>query len=525
MSVLAMVVVTQWAEAELAATPIDGRPWIAHLVDRLRQAQTVAEVSVVCQPACYDVVAPHVPADTPCVVVTEPLRWAARQDAVLVADVPVWQLFADPRRLDALAMTPYDSASVTCLRAVLDHDHALALSGGADVTLFTRHGLRLAAAGGDVGPGRLDVPCAPAPPELRLRGVVDAAWGATLQRALLAHGCAADLGRVDDVLTRDGLHRVAVWRDGAGRAPRRVLTVRCLPDRDVRWLLAHLGHLPGVELDVVTPAHLAAPTALMPGVHEVIAFAGRSFDLAAVDTATLRAIRERRYDLCVIPRRTPCGRGFENVTPLGAASGAGLAVWMDLTGATGVLSGRPYGWEPWVSEAPPWAHVDALSARARTALAAFTGAPADGAGRPAADVEDPATVVAGILRRLDETITCHALVDAVDHGLDLDPAFVHQMPGVAAANALIADLAVRPCRAAVAASVAQAWRAAIAHVAAAPAGPASRQAGDEARRYTDAIAAAAHAVAEAEARSASEARALVALDRVARSPVDVETWR
>jgi hypothetical protein len=525
MSVLAMVVVTQWAEAELAATPIDTRPWIAHLVDRLRRARTVSEIAVVCQPACHAVVAPHVPPDVACLVATEPLAWAAARGADLVAEVPVWQLFADPARLDVLASTPRDGRA-TGLRAVLDHDPALVLSGGTDVTIFTAAGLRIAAAGADVGPGLIDVPSAPPPPEVWLRGVVDAAWGVTLQRALLAHGCEGDLGAVDRVLARERLHRLTMWRDGAGRPPRRVLTMRCLPERDTRWLVAHLGHLPGVALDVVVPANLAAATAGLPGVHDVIAFEGRSFDLATFDRATLAAIRERRYDLCVIPRRTPCGRGFENVTPLGAASGAGLAVWMDLTGATGVLAGRPYGWEPWVTADPPWQQVEALTAGARLALGAFTGSAAANVPVPM-DGPEPAAMVDAILRRLDETVTCHALVDAIDHGLDLTPAFVHQMPGVAAATAAAAQVQqqARHSRTALAAALDRAWRTAVAHVADAPAGARARQAGDDARHFTDGVAAAARAVADAASGSPAEARALVALERAVAARPGLEPSR
>lgn len=525
MSVLAMVVVTQWAEAELAVTPIDDRPWIAHLVDRLRLAQTVAEVAVVCQPACHPVVAPHVPGDVACVAVTDRLAWAAAHGATLVADVPVWQLFVDPARLDTLAATPC-GPDATGLRAVLDHDPALVLSGGADVTLFTARGLHVANAGGDVAPGVLDVPCAPVPPELWLRGVVDAAWGVTLQRALLRSASVHDVTRLDDVLRREGLHHLRFWRDGAGRGPRRVLTVRCLPARDVRWLVAHLSCLPDVELDVLAPAHLAAETAALPGVGAVIAFEGGPFDLATLAPATLQALRDRRYDLCVVPRRTPCGRGFENVTPLGSASGASLAVWMDLAGATGVLAGRAYGWEPWVHEAPPWQQAEALTARAGAALASFTGA-APPAVAPSLAVDDTTGLVDAIVRRMDETVTCHALVDAVDHGLDLAPAFVHQMPGVATATAVAAQIGqqARPIRAALSAALDRAWRSAVTHVADAPAGGAARRAGDAARRFTDAVATATQAVADARAGSWEETRALAALERAVSAGVGLEASR
>lgn len=525
MSVLAMIVVTQWAEAELAVTPIDDRPWIAHLVDRLRLARTVAEVAVVCQPACHAVVAPHVPGDVPCVAATDRLAWAAAHGATLVADVPVWQLFVDPVRLDALASTPCDT-DTTGLRAVLDHDSALVLSGGADATLFTARGLQIATAGGDIGPGMCDVPFAPAPPELRLRGVVDAAWGVTVQRALLRSASVHDLTRLDEVLTREGLHHVGIWRDGAGRGPRRVLTVRCLPARDVRWLVAHLGHLPDIELDVLAPAHLAAETAALPGVRAVIAFEGGPFDVAALEPATRLALRDRRYDLCVVPRRTPCGRGFENVTPLGAASGAGLAVWMDLSGATGVLSGQAYGWDAWVRETPPWQQVEALTARADAALTSFTGAAA-AAAAPTPAVDDPSALVDAIVRRMDETVTCHALVDAVDHGLDLAPAFVHQMPGVAAATGVAVCMGqqARAVGVAMSAALERAWRAAVTHVADAPAGARAQRAGEAVRRFTDVVAVAAQALADAAPGSSAEARALIALERAVSDFVGQEASR
>ncbi|MEZ5417971.1 MAG: hypothetical protein R2708_11590 [Vicinamibacterales bacterium] len=157
MSVLAMVVVTQWAEAELAATPVAGRPWTGHLVDRLRRAPVVSDVAVVCQPACRDRVAPHVPPGVACVTAADPFAWAAAGAAPLVAWVPVWQLFADPGRLARLAAAA-QPAGTTVVRAVLEHAPSVDLTGGADVQVFTATGLRMAADGLDIGPGVLAVP-------------------------------------------------------------------------------------------------------------------------------------------------------------------------------------------------------------------------------------------------------------------------------------------------------------------------------------------------------------------------------
>ncbi len=485
MSVLVMIVVAQWDEACLAGLPIDDRPWVAHLVTRLGLAPVVDRVVVVCDPAYHALVTPHVPAGTACVAAVDALAWAARDGADLIAPVPVWQLFADPARLTRLAALPRPSGT-TLVRAVLERDDAVVLTGGAEVELVTAHGARLAATGHELTSGVVTAAALPEPPELRLRGAADAGWGRTLQRALIAAGQAGDLAAAEGVMTGAGLHRSDIRRDGAGLTPRRVLTVRCLPANLFTWLVAHLGRWPEARVDVVCAEAMAEATRELGPVDRVVTYAGPSFDLAALGPEALAAIRARRYDVCVIPRRTACGRGFENVTPLGEASGAAMAVWMDVTGATGLLAGRPYGWEPWVEDVPPWRDAAGLRARARAAI----GRSSPGAGSlTEAGVAD---AVAAIVQRMDDAVGCHALSDAPDHGLDLAPVFAHQMPGVAAAQAAVAEAvsAGRSTANRLATLVDRALVAGVEHLADAPAGPAAREAGGLVRRHTIALGAA-----------------------------------
>lgn len=447
MSAVAIVTITQWSEAQLAATAIDTRPWLVHLCARLAHATAVTRVVVVCHPECLAIVAPHVPAGITLIAAADATAWAASaEDTDLVAIVPVWQLFADPARLDHLAALPRSAATSRVL-AVDEHDHAIDLTGGAYVALLTRRGCVQAVAGRE--PSAVEwvtVPCAPEPPELRLSARGGTGWGVTLQRALLAEGRTHDLSDVAAVMTRAGLRRFDFWRDGIGAGPRTVLTIRCLPGTAFTRLLAHLCHLPSAAIDVLCPEPLAEATAALPGVRRVTTFAGPSFDLARLPAATLAAIRQDGYDLCVVPRRTPCGRGFENVTPLGAASGAATAVWMDLTGATGLLGGLARGWEPWVTEAPPWHDVAAWRGRAAAALRRFGPERAD----VRAEIEDPEAIAraqaAAIFARLDEYVSCQALIDNPDAGLELAPLLLHQTPAVTAAHAAVAHLraAARP---------------------------------------------------------------------------------
>lgn len=447
MKVMAMVTISQWSEAQVAATMIDTRPWLAHLCARLAQATVVARVVVVCHPECLTMVAPHVPDGVALVGAANARAWAATAEAAdLVAIVPVWQLFADPARLDDLAAVPRSTMTARVL-AVDEHDQAIDLTGGAYVELLTRRGCERAAAG--IEPSAADlmaVPCAPEPPELRLALARDTGWGVTLQRALQAAGQAHDLNGLSAVLTHAGLRRFAFWRDGVGAGPRAVLTIRCLPAAAFARLLAHLHTLRSAAIDVLCPETLAEATAALPGVRRVITFAGATFDMARLPAATIGAIRQEGYDLCVVPRRTPCGRGFDNVTPLGAASGAATGVWMDLTGATGALAGLPRGWEPWVTEAPPWDDVAAWRDRAAAALRGFVPEPADASGG-VEDAESRArATAAAIIARLDEYVSCQALIDNPDAGLDLAPLLLHQTPSVLAAHAAVAHLhaAARP---------------------------------------------------------------------------------
>ncbi len=445
MTVVAAISVIQWADAVVAATLIDDRPWLAHLIERLRRAACVSRVVVVCHPACVALVTPLVPAGVGLETSADPWTWGAHEHADLIARCRVTQLFADPAHLDRLATLPR-APQAQRVHAALPRCEDVDLTGGAYVDLLTPDGCAAAANGVAWARGAtLAVPSDPEPPELWLRSAADAGWGVTLQRALLAHGTAGDLSAVDAVLTAERLRRFNFWPDGVGRGPARVLTMRCQPAPLFARLLRHLAHLPASTIDVVCPAVLAADTAAMAGVAGVMPFEGSTFDLDGAGEAWLAAVRARRYDLCLVPRRTADGHGFANVTAFGTASGATVAAWIDLHGQTGLLSGVPCGWEPWVTAAPPWHDVAGLRGRAAQALRVFTTTADDttGAGAEAAAAR---TSAARIVACLDEYLACQALIDNPDAGLELAPLLLHQAPPVIATHAAVARLraAARP---------------------------------------------------------------------------------
>lgn len=439
MSVVAAIAVVQWADALVAATRIDDRTWLDHLVTRMRRASCVTRVAVVCHPGCARVLDGVLPDTVTLAVAEDPHAWGADVPEDLVARVPVTQLFVDPVALDRLAAVPR-APHVQRVHAVLPQA-GLDLTGGAYVDLLTPHGCGVAARGESWPDAAwLGVPADPEPPEQRLRSAAEAGWGVTVQRALLAHDGARDLTALDAVLTAARLRRFAFWPDGVGRGPARVLTVRCQPAPLFSRLMRHLAHLPNATVDVVCSAALAADTAGTPGVSGVMPFDGPSFDLERLGPAWADGVRAQRYDLCVLPRRTADGHGFANVTALGAASGARAAVWLDLLGDSGLVCGVTRGWEPWITEAPPWHDVTTWRDRSSVALRTFVPGATDTPRAATVLHESPCAAADRIVARLDELVTCQALLDNPDAGLALAPFFLHQAPGLHAARAAAAHL-------------------------------------------------------------------------------------
>jgi hypothetical protein len=436
------VVVFVWCvrDVELAQRSIAGRPWIVHLVERLRRARSVSRVVVACSEG-RDAIATLFDGDEVDVVETSDPMTAARdlaREYEGVALCPVTQLFADPVRLDAVASAPSAPARAF---AVLSSEPGLSLTGGAFLEVLTRHGI-------PTGETRVNLvqapsttlPVPPDAPELRLETPGDFDWAVRAYEALLARDPSGSLDRIEDALADAGLGRFGFW-DQIGPAPRTILTVRCVSQPLFEHLLRYLRRLGSVDIDVVCGAGAAEQTKALPGVRDVIPFDAPAFCVDALGTATLETIRARQYDLCVIPRREPSGRGFENVTPLGAASGARTAIWLDPLGAWGLLSGVSQGWDPSTWTPAPHEQAEAYRERARNAFAEF--APENpvvhGVSHTSADdVADALTP--GFLDRVDENLVCRPINDNRDLPLDLAGALLFQLPATIALRQGLAKL-------------------------------------------------------------------------------------
>ncbi len=162
------------------------------------------------------------------------------------------------------------------------------------------------------------------------------------------------------------------FHDGVGQRPRTIVTVRCMREPLFAGLLRHLRRLKPDAIDVICSADLAEATSRIPGVSGVLSYAAPRFSLDALGAATIKAIQRWTYDLCVVPRLEPSGHGYENVTPIGIASEARTAIWLDIFGNSGLLAGRRHGWESTVDRPAPFDDPHALAARARAAMAYFT---------------------------------------------------------------------------------------------------------------------------------------------------------
>lgn len=345
---LAVAVTIQSAEAgELAQCPIAGRPWLARLVARVRRARCVTEVVVVCRQGEGEIGPLARSLDAPLIVSDDRVAAAGDLDGAhdAVAFCDVTQLFADPVRLDELASLEMTGGAARAL-AVLASEPSIALTGGPFLEAITRDGLRDAADRTSVSDLRTATLLSlPGPPEMRLESTGDMDWAVRAEEALLARHASRDLAHFEDVLREAGMRRFRFW-DEIGPAPSSVLTVRCERLPLFQQLMRYLGRLPNATVDVIVRADLAAETAATPGVGRVFTFEGTAFSVGGLGQETLASIAAARYDLCVIPRREPTGFGFENLVPLANASRARTAVWLDIFGRTGLLAGRPHGWDP-----------------------------------------------------------------------------------------------------------------------------------------------------------------------------------
>jgi len=376
-TVAAVVVVRTSRDVKLAGLPVAGLPWIAQVIARLQHARAVSKVVVACAGRTEAIAG--ILARPEARQAVGPIEVGAFDDLTAWArDLPgdhdgvafceVSQLFADPAQLDALASLPGASAAAR-LRPVLHCQPTQSLTGGAFVEILTRAGLdAIAADTADTALRTEAWPTWPEPHEIRIAQLGHFDWAASAYEALATLSATADLAMFDAALDDRRLRLFTFW-DQLGPAPQSVLTVRCQRPPLFLRLLRHLGRL-GAPLDVVCPIGLAQDTASLPGVRRVIPVDAPAFDVAALGPDGIERLRAENYDLCVLPRLEPTGYGFDNLTPLAAASGALTSIWLDVTGRSGLLAGDAQAWDPTMDSAPH-RHVDAYLRRGVKALDMF----------------------------------------------------------------------------------------------------------------------------------------------------------
>jgi hypothetical protein len=366
---LTLIVTIQSAsDVALAQRLVAGRPWIVRLVERLGRAASVNRVVIACRRREHEIAALLGSAAVSVVAADDPLIVARdlEGDHDGVVFCPVAQLFADPRRLDAVAALDVQPDTATAF-AVLSCDPTIALTGGAFLEVVTRFGLRALSAGEDRSVLNAAVwHTWPAPPETRLETCGDMDWAIRADEALLARDPSGALEHFEEALSDAGLRRFAFW-DEMGPAPRSVLTIRCLRQPLFEHFIRYLERLPGATIDVVCRTELAEQTRALRGVERVLTYDAPRFSLDALGPQSLEATRTRGYDLCVIPFRELTGRGFDNVIPFAEASGASTAISLDIFGRTGRLAGRAQGWDA-ACTGGPHERADAYLRRAVRAL-------------------------------------------------------------------------------------------------------------------------------------------------------------
>jgi hypothetical protein len=372
--VAVVVPVREGWEVDLAHRQVGGRPWIAHITARLGSARSVTTVAVVCRPEWREQFADSLGGVIPVLSSSDDPIAVARDlegahDAV--AFCPVHQLFADADALDHLASAdvPADAARVL---PVLACEPQLVVTGGTNLQILTRLGLAAAADGRELDTlPAARVPVWPESPELRIETAADFDWAAALLGATLQRVSAMNPADVEAVLDDGILARFPFW-DGIGPRPRTILTARCMREPLFERLLRYLRRLRPDAIDVICAAPVAEATSRIAGVTEVIPFDTPVFSLAALDARQWARIQARRYDLCIVPRLEPTAHGFGNITPLGEASRARTAVWLDIFGHSGRLGGTEHGWEPPTPASGLFDSPRARIERGRAALLHFT---------------------------------------------------------------------------------------------------------------------------------------------------------
>ena len=288
-----------------------------------------------------------------------------------VAFCPVHQLFADADALDHLASADAPPGAARVLPVLACEPH-LAVTGGTNLQILTRVGLAAAAEGLDLDTlPAVRVPVWPESPELRIDTAADFDWAAALLDATLERASAPSPADVEAVLDAGILDRFPFW-DGIGPRPRTILTVRCMREPLFERLLRYLRRLRPDAIDVICAAPVADATSRIAGVRGVIPFDAPVFSLAALDARQWSRIHAHRYDLCVVPRLEPTAHGFGNITPLGEASLARTAVWLDVFGHSGRLAGAEHGWESPTTASDLLDNPRALAERGQAALLHFT---------------------------------------------------------------------------------------------------------------------------------------------------------
>jgi hypothetical protein len=374
MRLLVVITVSDAQSLALARRPVAGQPWIRRLVERLAGARSVARV-VVAAPNRHDELAGLLgsasadvfPSADPVAVARETSSSSGCTGIVFCA---VEQFFADPDRLDAMAddAPPPDAMRVV---AVLSGHPWLVLTGGGFVEIVTRKGLAALDAGLQLAELRpATVQTDPEPPEMRLEHPRDTQWAVAAAEALIEDDPSGRLGAFERVLARRRLGRFGFW-DEVGPPPQSILTLQCMRPTLFEHFARHLARVPGTSLDVICPAHAASRVATLEGVRRVMPFDAPTFTLDALGATMLDDIRARQYDLCLLPRRIPEVRGFENTVPLALAASARMSAWIDVFGRCGVIAGRWQGWDPAAADASPLEHAAAWTARAAKALRHF----------------------------------------------------------------------------------------------------------------------------------------------------------
>jgi hypothetical protein len=332
----------------------------------------VTEVRVVCRPEWREPLLDALGPDAPVFASAEDAQHVGgtlkgNHDAV--AFCPVGQFFADPARLDDLAALEVPAGTARVV-AVLASEPELSLTGGVFLQILTRLGVRAASEGHDL----LTLPTARCPawpeaPELRLSTAADYSWAVAAWENTLAEKPSAQVADLEASIDRLASERFPFW-DGIGPRPRSILTVRCTREPLFVGQLQYLRRLRPDAIDVICPAALAGATSQLPGVTRVVPFDAPNFSVDALGPQALADLQARAYDLCVVPRLEPTAHGYRNVIPIGAASAARSAIWIDIFGNWGLLAGAVHGWDPTFGPAPT-TDADSLHRRAHDALARF----------------------------------------------------------------------------------------------------------------------------------------------------------